>query len=476
MTFTRTPRWRRLLAAIVLVLLVAAGCSTGDDDNETAATDDSGAESFQKVQDGLANGDADDGGDDGGADDTVAADEPEDAAADAEVAQNDGAGGDAGSTDTPSSLTPADLGRSIIYVASTEVEVEDVALAASQAKTAIAGLGGLVFGENTESGETNRTTLEFKVLPEDFQEALNRLEGLGDLQSQTITADDVTERVVDLSSRISTAEISVIRLRDLLALQTDLADIAQLEQQLVERETDLELLRGQLRTLEDQVDLATIFLTLREPAPPQLVAFGEYEVTFYPGSDGGDRCPGAGDLEIDEGEDFTVCVAITNVGNTAFGEIEVRDHGLDLDRRDFQFINADRDVVLQPGESVLAWASDAAGASGTSSVSIGAVAVDADGDQLRVNSEFENISDDSLRFIEDTSLPGFMDALTGSWEVLLGLVGIAVLIAAATIPFIWVPFAIYFGRRWWLSRKPAPPAMPPSSQPPSPAPEPVAGE
>jgi len=80
-----------------------------------------------------------------------------------------------------SRLTPADFGRSIVYVARTEVIVEDVPSAVSEAKTAIASLDGLLFGEQTQTGEVNRTTLEFRVLPEDFQEALRRLEGLGEL-------------------------------------------------------------------------------------------------------------------------------------------------------------------------------------------------------------------------------------------------------------------------------------------------------
>ena len=70
--------------------------------------------------------------------------------------------------------------------------------------------------------------------------------------------DEVTEQVVDLESRITTAEASVARLRALLDRSGSVADIAQVETELLERETTLETLRGQLRTIERQVDLATI--------------------------------------------------------------------------------------------------------------------------------------------------------------------------------------------------------------------------
>jgi hypothetical protein len=60
----------------------------------------------------------------------------------------------------------------------------------------------------------------------------------------------VTERVVDLRSRVATNEVSVERLRDPLSDAKNLEDVARLEIQLLERETTLETLRGQLRTIE----------------------------------------------------------------------------------------------------------------------------------------------------------------------------------------------------------------------------------
>ena len=102
------------------------------------------------------------------------------------------------------------------------------------------------------------------MLPGDFSTALERLAGVGKLVDQSISADDVTERVVDLESRISTAETSVARLRRLLEEAVDLEDVAQIEGELLDRETTLEVLRGQLRTLRDQVDLATITLTITQ--------------------------------------------------------------------------------------------------------------------------------------------------------------------------------------------------------------------
>ncbi|MFV2038867.1 MAG: DUF4349 domain-containing protein [Acidimicrobiales bacterium] len=442
-------KWKLALFVTLLFALVAAACGGDDDSSDAASGAMEDVPADEATSEEFARAAADDSGDattlDAGAEASQAVADVE------EPEQESGAGAEAGNPDT-SGVQPSTAGRSIIFVASLEVTVDDVSLAASMAKTQIAGLGGLLFGEDTQKGERDRTVLQFKVLPEDFQEALNRLEGLGELESQQISADDVTERVVDLQSRITTSEVSVARLQDLLAASADLESVAKLEAQLLQRETDLEVLRGQLRTIQDQVDLATIFLTLNETAPPEVEAIADFEVTLYDGRDEGARCPGSDELSVDEGEDFTICVQVTNVGNAVLTEIEVRDEGLGLRPRDFVFVDNAGERPLAPGQQLTAWTTLSAPASGNSRIRLTAVAVDGTGESLRASSEFVLVDDYAVRFVEDDSLPGFLDALSASLDFLVLLVMVAILVAGALLPFIWVPFAIWGLRVWWLRR------------------------
>ena len=181
-------RGRRILALVLALAVVTAACVGGDDDDasssDTAASGDGSASAEPAFDAGGDDGSGDDGGDDGSSE-PVPEPEPEpEEAADRDDGASGGGADQGGATEPPDTTNPADLGRSIVFTANVDVVVEDVILATSQAKTAIAGLGGLVFGENTEIDGTARTTLEFKVFPEDFQEALNRLEGLGELRSR----------------------------------------------------------------------------------------------------------------------------------------------------------------------------------------------------------------------------------------------------------------------------------------------------
>jgi hypothetical protein len=349
------------------------------------------------------------------------------------------------------SLDVIDLGRSIIFTANVHMEVDDVIAAGSEIENAIAGLGGVLFGQETSTGDNPQSILTIKVRPQDFDAALDRLAGVGELISQTVFADDVTDRVVDLESRITTAEASVLRLRALLEGAANLEDVVELEAELLKRETDLEVLRGQLRTLEDAVSLATIVVVLTEPEPDIPEPAIELVQTSYLGHDGGTSCPGNEELTVDEGDLITICFELTNTGDTPLGEIEVRDFGLDMDEDDPMVVEGDPTLPLQPeGRIILAFETTADPDQFTAP-DVSVTALDADGDPIRVQVSVE-IQDAFLRIARDNSLPGFSDGLKAAWDAMQQVFGVLVLAAGAAIPFLWVP-AIAGGVWYWRKRR-----------------------
>ncbi len=430
-------RWMWLAVVPLLLAIVLAACSDDSDAEESdATTRASPSERALQVAAPAAAGAA-----------TFAVGE---SAGDADGSASSAALGRADGAPAPVAFQQIDSGRSIVYVGSMLVEVENVRQATQQAQVAIAGLGGLVFGQETISEPVVRTDLTFKVLPEDFPEAMRRLEALGELKSQRISADDVTERVVDLESRIITARASVERLRNFLENATDLEAVAVLEPQLLSRETDLERLRGQLRTLQDQVALATIFLTLVEPAPEEPEARVEFVETAYSGDDDGLRCPADDDLAVDESESVTICVAVENTGNVALVEIEIRDFGLGLDDRDFVALEGSVAGPLQPGERLLGYFQTEAQTERWPEPGFSAVPVSEDGEPLRIPIRTDYDVFD-YRVAPDDSLPTFVDGLRASWGAVVTLSRIGVLAAGVAIPFFWLPLValglLWLGRR-----------------------------
>jgi hypothetical protein len=374
-----------------------------------------------------------------------------------------------GSSETdPGALQPIDIGRDIVFTATIEVEVDDVAAAGRDALAAVEGVGGMLFGQRTSTDGSPRTVLVFKVPPAEFQTAVDRLGALGRLRSQDISADDVTERVVDLESRIITAQASVDRLRSILESATNLSDIATLESQLLQRETDLELLRGQLRTVQGQVDLATITVTLTPRVPGPAVAL---ETTFYVGHDDGAACPGRNDLMVDEGDQVTVCFVVTNVGDTALDEIEVSDPGFDLGPADIVRRSPGVDPVA-PGTRIV-FSADIEGVETASSGSrVTARPVDEAGNDLGL-ADVVAAGDARLTVEPDTALPGFLDGFGAGWDVLRRLLAAVVVGAGFLVPFAWVPVVVVLFWRFVARRRrgddvplvSSEPAAPPTPRP-----------
>ena len=201
------------------------------------------------------------------------------------------AGGDAASAGRAAGgvdLVAATAGRQIISSAHVDLTVPDAGEAAQAVGALVAEAGGFISGEETSRVDGTRTTLVLRVPPAEFASVLDALAELGELTSQRIETDEVTDQVVDLESRITTAEASVGRLRDLLGRSGDVAEIAAVETELLARETTLETLRGQLRTIERQVDLATVTVTIdSDDGAPVVDAGDEDRPSFLTGLAGG---------------------------------------------------------------------------------------------------------------------------------------------------------------------------------------------
>ncbi len=103
-----------------------------------------------------------------------------------------------------------------------------------------------------------------RVPSDKYDEVLADLEGAGKLLRRTAKAQDVTDQVVDVESRIASQRASVARVRELMDRATKLSDVVELEGELSTRESDLEALLAQQASLKDRTSLATITLSLSQ--------------------------------------------------------------------------------------------------------------------------------------------------------------------------------------------------------------------
>lgn len=181
-------------------------------------------------------------------------------------AQQEGAGDSGRASGARATTAPKFTTSHIIRTASLTVQVKDVPKALDEARTTVETAGGFVGNESTSRDEKGheRTRVVLRVPVEKYDDVLADLEGAGKLLERTAKAEDVTDQVVDVESRIQSQRASVARVRELMDKATKLSDVVSLEGELSTRQADLEALLAQQASLKDRTSLATITLSLSE--------------------------------------------------------------------------------------------------------------------------------------------------------------------------------------------------------------------
>ncbi|MFF4101286.1 DUF4349 domain-containing protein [Streptomyces sp. NPDC001903] len=179
------------------------------------------------------------------------------------------AAGSAGSEAAKNGQQPTAVRPNVIRTATLALETADPQKALAAARTAAEGAGGYVGNESTGRGEDGRmtSTLTLRVPGDRFDAVLGAMEGSGRLRSRKVEAQDVTQKVADVDSRVRSQQASVARVRDMMDKATALGDVVMLESELSKRQSDLESLLAQQTALKDQTSMGTITMEVSEPAP-----------------------------------------------------------------------------------------------------------------------------------------------------------------------------------------------------------------
>ncbi|MFE4205828.1 DUF4349 domain-containing protein [Streptomyces goshikiensis] len=177
----------------------------------------------------------------------------------------------------------------VIRTATLGIETPDAQKALAAARTATEGAGGYVGNESTKRGADGRmtSTLTLRVPGERFDSVLGAMEGSGKLLNRKVEAQDVTEKVADVDSRVKSQQASVVRVREMMDKASALGDVVMLESELSKRQSDLESLLAQQTALKDQTSMGTITVEVSEPPVERAAPEKEKEPTFMDALRGG---------------------------------------------------------------------------------------------------------------------------------------------------------------------------------------------
>ncbi|MFI9382822.1 DUF4349 domain-containing protein [Kutzneria sp. NPDC052558] len=168
-----------------------------------------------------------------------------------------------------SASTPAANGRQIVRTATVNLKAADVPDAVTKIRKAATDVGGYSSDEN--AGD-DHGALTLKVPADKLEPVLDKIGSYGRVASRVEHAEDVTDEMVDVTSRLATQRASVDRVRALMDKASSLGEVTQIESELTKREADLESLEQRHDALAAQIAMSTITVDVSKtdaPPPPQ---------------------------------------------------------------------------------------------------------------------------------------------------------------------------------------------------------------
>jgi hypothetical protein len=173
--------------------------------------------------------------------------------------------------DAPSATATDATSRALlVYTAQVGLAVHHVRESLDRVEALAREHGGFLASRNDD-------TIVVRVPVDAFEHTFERIRGLGDVVTQRVQVEDVTEEFRDVQLRIRTLEAMRARVEQLLREANDVTAALAVEQQLERITVELEQLQGRLRFLSDRVAFSTITVRF---AVRSTVAAPDFQLPF----------------------------------------------------------------------------------------------------------------------------------------------------------------------------------------------------
>lgn len=122
------------------------------------------------------------------------------------------------------------------------------------------------FEDNKPEDNTTRHTasMEIKVPQQELEPTLDKLAKLGSVQRRTLTAEDVTDQIVDNDARLRNLRKQEATLLKIMERSGSVRDVLSVAKELSNVRQNIEQIDAQLKSLKNRVAYSTINLTMEE--------------------------------------------------------------------------------------------------------------------------------------------------------------------------------------------------------------------
>lgn len=161
-------------------------------------------------------------------------------------------------------------GRKFIITMNVDAETDDLDSALERLSAALGEVNGYIQDQNIYNGSAyygsryRSASLTLRIPADSLDQFESSVESLSNVTSASRSSEDVTLQYVDTESRVNALKTEQDRLLELLSQAETMSDLLEIESRLTQVRSDLESYTSQLKVLENQVDYATMYLSLSE--------------------------------------------------------------------------------------------------------------------------------------------------------------------------------------------------------------------
>ena len=160
--------------------------------------------------------------------------------------------------------------RKWVITMNIDTETEDMDAALSSLNQQIRELNGYIQEQNIRNGSSysssryRSASLTVRIPAEQLDTFTTSLTEFTNVVSSNRSAEDITLSYVDTETRITALETERDRLLELMEQAETMSDLLEIESRLTDVNYELERYGSRLRTMDNQVSYATIYLSVRE--------------------------------------------------------------------------------------------------------------------------------------------------------------------------------------------------------------------
>lgn len=162
--------------------------------------------------------------------------------------------------------------RMVIQNSDLSLLVKDVRQSIDAIIISVRQMGGYMVNSSLSSpGESPSGSITVRVPSRDLQKTLELLRGMAiRVVSENLTGQDVTDQFVDNEARLATLERTKIKFEDIFNRATEISDIVNIQQQILNVQSQIDGVKGQQQYLQKNAEMVrvTIYLSTDELALP----------------------------------------------------------------------------------------------------------------------------------------------------------------------------------------------------------------